>query len=99
MGELLRIPNLWPLPSRRDARGQKSYDSIQSGPCFVVYLPAEAFTAKFDACDLENVLAGLQTSGYEYELLVGFTRLGSLFGLLDRQEVPELMRHRVWVGR
>lgn len=32
--------------------------------------------------------------GYQYELLVGFTRLG----LLDREEVPELRRHRVWVG-
>jgi hypothetical protein len=37
-------------------------------------------------------------SGFEYELLVGFTRLGNLVGLLDRQEVPEMKRHRVWVG-
>lgn len=37
-------------------------------------------------------------SGFEYELLVGFTRLGNLLGLLDRQEVPEMKRHRVWVG-
>ena len=37
-------------------------------------------------------------SGFEYELLVGFTRLGNLLGLLDRQEVPEMQRHRVWVG-
>jgi len=36
-------------------------------------------------------------SGFEYELLVGFTRLGNLLGLLDRQEVPEMKRHRVWV--
>ena len=28
-------------------------------------------------------------SGFEDELLVGFTRLGNLLGLLDRQEVPE----------
>jgi len=37
-------------------------------------------------------------SGFEYELLVGFTRRGNLLGLLDRQEVPEMKRHRVWVG-
>jgi hypothetical protein len=33
-----------------------------------------------------------------YELLVGYTRLGNLLGLLDRQEVPEVARHLVWVG-
>jgi len=33
------------------------------------------------------------------ECLVGFTRLGNLLGLLDRQEVPETARHRVWLGR
>jgi hypothetical protein len=33
------------------------------------------------------------------ECLVGFTRLGNLLGLLDRQEVPEAARHRVWLGR
>ena len=37
-------------------------------------------------------------NGFEYELLVGFTRLGNLLGLLDRQQVPEMKRHRVWVG-
>jgi hypothetical protein len=30
---------------------------------------------------------------------VGFTRLGNLLGLLDRREVPEAARHRVWLGR
>jgi hypothetical protein len=34
-----------------------------------------------------------------YELLVGFTRLGNLLGLLDRQEVTEVQKHLVWVGR
>ena len=34
-----------------------------------------------------------------YQLLVGFTRLGNLLGLLDRQEVPELEKHLMWVGR
>jgi hypothetical protein len=33
-----------------------------------------------------------------YELLVGYTRLGNLLGLLDRQEIPEVARHLVWVG-
>jgi hypothetical protein len=32
------------------------------------------------------------------ECLVGFTRLGNLLGLLDRQEVPEAARHRVWLA-
>ena len=34
-----------------------------------------------------------------YELLVGYTRFGNLLGLLDRQEVPEVKQHLVWVGR
>lgn len=29
------------------------------------------------------------------ELLVGFTRLGNLLGLLDRQEIPEVQKHLV----
>ncbi len=33
------------------------------------------------------------------ELVVGFTRLGNLLGALDRQDLPESSRHRVWVGR
>jgi hypothetical protein len=32
------------------------------------------------------------------ECLVGFTRLGNLLGLLDRQDVPEYATHRVWLG-
>jgi hypothetical protein len=31
-------------------------------------------------------------------LLVGFTRLGNLLGLLDRGELAEPARHRVWLG-
>jgi hypothetical protein len=38
-------------------------------------------------------------SSLDNECLVGFTRLGNLLGLLDRQEVPEAARHRVWLGR
>jgi hypothetical protein len=34
-----------------------------------------------------------------YQLLVGFTRLGNLLGLLDREEVTEAQRHLVSVGR
>ena len=34
-----------------------------------------------------------------YELLVGYTRLGNLLGSLDRQEIPEVARHLVWVGK
>jgi hypothetical protein len=33
------------------------------------------------------------------ECLVGFTRLGNLLGLLDRQELSEAAVHRVWLGR
>lgn len=38
-------------------------------------------------------------SSVGYELLVGFTRLGNLLGLLDRDEVSEVRKHLVWVGR
>ena len=33
-----------------------------------------------------------------YELVVGYTRLGNLLGLLDREEVSEMKKHLVWVG-
>jgi hypothetical protein len=46
------------------------------------------------------VVAGeLLGGGSRLELLVGYTRLGNLLGLLDRQEVSEVQRHLVWVGR
>ena len=46
------------------------------------------------------VLAGeLLQSTLRYELIVGFTRLGNLLGALDRQDLPEYARHRVWIGR
>ena len=32
------------------------------------------------------------------EILVGFTRLGNLLGLLDRQEIPEAALHQIWLG-
>jgi len=44
------------------------------------------------ACDLLGGGAGL-------ELLIGCTRLGNLLALLDREEVPEIQKHLVWVGR
>jgi hypothetical protein len=37
--------------------------------------------------------------GSGFELLVGFTRLGNLLGMLDREEVREVHKHLVWVGR
>jgi len=36
--------------------------------------------------------------GYHYELLVGFTRLGNLLGLLGGRDMPETMEHRAWLG-
>jgi hypothetical protein len=44
------------------------------------------------SCDLLGGGSGL-------ELLVGCTRLGNLLGMLDRQEVPEVQKHLVWVGK
>jgi len=41
----------------------------------------------------------LSGGGAGFELLVGFTRLGNLLGLLDREEVTESKKHLVWVGR
>ena len=37
--------------------------------------------------------------GAGFQLLVGYTRLGNLLGMLDRQEVPEIQKHLVWGGR
>jgi hypothetical protein len=44
------------------------------------------------ACNLLGGGAGLA-------FLIGYTRLGNLLGLLDREEVPEIQKHLVWVGR
>jgi hypothetical protein len=44
------------------------------------------------SCDLLGGGAGL-------ELLIGYTRLGNLLALLDREEIPEIQKHLVWVGR
>ena len=38
-------------------------------------------------------------SALQYELVVGFTRLGNLLGALDRGDVPEYAQHTVWIGR
>jgi len=45
------------------------------------------------------VSGDLLGGGAGFQLLVGYTRLGNLLGLLDRQEIPESQRHLVWVGR
>jgi len=37
--------------------------------------------------------------GAGFQVLVGYTRLGNLLGMLDREEVPESQKHLVWVGR
>jgi len=42
---------------------------------------------------------GVLSNLYRYELLVGFTRVGDLLGLLDRGDIREMATHRVWVGR
>ena len=34
-----------------------------------------------------------------FQLLVGYTRLGNLLGLLEREEVTETVKHLVWIGR
>jgi hypothetical protein len=44
------------------------------------------------------VAGSLLGSGVEWELLVGFTRLGNLLGLLDANLVPAGQKHSVWVG-
>jgi hypothetical protein len=45
------------------------------------------------------VSGDLLGGGAGFELLVGYTRLGNLLGMLDREEVPESQKHLVWVGR
>jgi hypothetical protein len=45
------------------------------------------------------VSGDLLGGGTGFELLVAYTRLGNLLGLLDREEVPEVHKHLVWVGR
>jgi hypothetical protein len=43
--------------------------------------------------------AALLGGGAGFELLVGYTRLGNLLGMLDREGVPEVQKHLVWAGR
>ena len=45
------------------------------------------------------VSGDLLGGGAGFQLLVGYTRLGNLLGMLDRQEVTEIQKHLVWVGR
>jgi hypothetical protein len=45
------------------------------------------------------VSGDLLGGGSGFELLVGYTRIGNLLGMLDREEVPESQKHLVWVGR
>ena len=45
------------------------------------------------------VRGDLLGAGSGFELLVGYTRLGNLLGMLDREEVKEVQSHLVWVGK
>jgi hypothetical protein len=45
------------------------------------------------------VSGDLRGGGAGFQLLVGYTRLGNLLGMLDREEVKEAQKHLVWVGR
>ena len=45
------------------------------------------------------VSGDLLGGGAGYELLVGYTRLGNLLGMLDIEEVKVTQKHLVWVGR
>jgi hypothetical protein len=45
------------------------------------------------------VSGGLLGGGAGFQLLVGYTRLGNLLGMLDREEVKEVQKHLVWMGR
>jgi hypothetical protein len=46
------------------------------------------------------VLSGdLFQTALQYELIVGFTRLGNILGVLDRQDIPESAQHTIWLGR
>jgi hypothetical protein len=45
------------------------------------------------------IAAELLGGGSGFELLVGFTRLGNLLGMMDREEVAEAQKHLIWVGR
>ncbi len=35
----------------------------------------------------------------QYELIVGFTRLGNILGALDRRDLLESTKHTIWLGR
>lgn len=35
----------------------------------------------------------------QYELIVGFTRLGNILGALDRRDLLESTQHAIWLGR
>lgn len=45
------------------------------------------------------LIAGDLLGSAGFELLAGFTRLGNLLGILDREEIPEVQKHLVWVGK
>jgi len=78
-----------------EARGRTAEEGLQDERASVVAHWGEEGTW-FRAPVL--VTGGVVDRPVSYELLVGFTRLGNLLGLMDRGEVPPLARHTVWVG-
>jgi hypothetical protein len=70
-----------------EQRGQTENIHWRDAKCWIV--PPVAVS-----CDLLG--AG---GGAGLELLIGYTRLGNLLALLDREEVPEIQKHLVWVGQ
>jgi hypothetical protein len=49
-------------------------------------------------CESEGLQCLRKVFTQLYELLVGYTRLRNLLGLLERQEVSEVQKHLIWVG-
>ena len=46
------------------------------------------------------VVAGnLFQTALQYELIVGFTRLGNILGVLDRRDVAESAQHTIWLSQ
>jgi hypothetical protein len=64
-------------------------------------ITSHAFIAISAACaNIKNNTAVCEPvnacGGAGLEFLIGYTRLGNLLALLDREEVPEIQKHLVW---
>jgi hypothetical protein len=51
-----------------------------------------------DDADFAKV-GDLFETALQFDLIVGFTRLGNILGALDRQDIPETAQHTIWLGR